>query len=793
MWRLVARVILRKRVWFLSAITIITIFMAYQASFISMSYKHVQMLPEKDTAYLEYQYSKKVFGEQANVFVIGVKDTNFFQLNKFNDWIALNDTIKQMDCIDNVVSIAQIINIQKNSEEKKFELSSVFPKHINTQEELDSLVSVAKNLPFYKKLLYNEAEDVYMMGVTVSPEKLNTEARVEIVEELVKKIDKYGEKYNLKFHYSGLPYIRTAVSDKVKAELYMFLVLAFLVCAFILYLFFKSFKAVVFPMIVVGVGVIWAMGSIVLLGYEITILTGMIPPLLIVIGVPNSIFMLNKYYSEYRLHGNKIKALQRVIQKTGNAIFLTNLTTASGFATFMITSSSILTEFGIVAALNIIGMFVLSILLIPIFFSFIDPPKEKHTKHLDNKRVRFIIDNLTNFTLNHRRLIYVVFAIIIGLGIYGISLMKSTGFIVDDLPQNDPIYEDLGFFEKNFNGVMPLEILIDTKRKNGAINIKTFNKIEKLEKALRKYPELSRPISMIDAFKFLRQAFYMGNPRKYSLPNNMDKNFIMAYASKFQDNGNLISSYVDTTQQIARISLQMKDIGTDKMKYLDEKIQADINTVFPPNKYKTILTGSSIIFFKGTRYLIKNLFVSLLLAIIIIALIMSWMFASFRMVFVSLIPNLIPLLLTGALMGYFGIPIKPSTILVFSVSFGISVDDTIHFLAKYRQELEVHDWDIKTSVVEALKETGVSMIYTSIVLFFGFAIFIASSFGGTKALGMLVSVTLLFAMLSNLILLPSLLLSLEKRITTKAFAEPLIQIFDEEEDIELKSLRIIKK
>ncbi|RLD63266.1 MAG: RND family transporter [Bacteroidetes bacterium] len=792
MWRIVARVILRKRVWFLVAIALITIFMAYQASFISMSYRHVQMLPEKDTAYLDYQYSKKLFGEQANIFVIGVKDTNFFQLKKFNDWISLNDTIKQMSCIDDVVSIAQIININKNSKEKKFELSPVFPKHINTQEELDSLVRVAKSLPFYKNLLYNDTNSVYLMAVSVSPEKLNTEERVEIVEDLVKKIEQYGEKYNLKFHYSGLPYIRTAVSNKVKKELYMFLVLAFLVCAFILYLFFRSFKAVFFPMLVVGIGVIWSMGSIVLFGYEITILTGMIPPLLIVIGVPNSIFMLNKYYSEYKRHGNKIKALQRVIQKTGNAIFLTNLTTASGFATFIITSSSILTEFGIIASLNIIGVFVLSLLLIPIFFSFFDPPKARHTKHLDNKRVSFLINNLINVTLNHRTFIYIVFAIIIGLGICGINLMKSTGYIVDDLPQDDPIYQDLGFFEKHFGGVMPLEILIDTKKKKGAINTKTFKKIEKLEKALRKYPELSRPISMIDAMKFLRQAFYKGNPRKYSLPNNMDKNFIMAYASKFKDKGNLINAYVDSTHQIARVSVQMKDIGTDKMKLLDEKIQADINTIFPPSKYNTILTGTSIIFFKGTRYLIKNLFVSLLLAIIIIALIMSWMFASFRMVIVSLIPNLIPLLLTGALMGYFGIPIKPSTILVFSVSFGISVDDTIHFLAKYRQELEVHEWDIKKSVIGALKETGVSMMYTSIVLFFGFAIFIASSFGGTAALGMLVSITLLFAMLSNLILLPSLLLTLERRITTKAFAEPLIQIFDEEEDIDIESLRIIK-
>lgn len=192
----------------------------------------------------------------------------------------------------------------------------------------------------------------------------------------------------------------------------------------------------------------------------------------------------------------------------------------------------------------------------------------------------------------------------------------------------------------------------------------------------------------------------------------------------------------------------------------------------------------------NVHYLVKNLLTSLALAILIIAGMMALLFKNTKMVLTAMIPNLIPLLTTGGIMGLTGIPIKPSTILVFGIAFGISVDDTIHFLAKFKQELKHREWDLKYCVLRALQETGVSMIYTSIILFFGFGTFTFSQFGGTKALGMLISFTLLIAMVTNLQLMPSLLLWLEKAITKKAHVEPLIELYDEEEDIDLDELEV---
>lgn len=791
MWSNLTRIILRNRIVFLSVLAGITAFMGYHASHVQMSYEYARLLPESDSVFINYKEFKKVFGEEGNIIVAGVEDANFYQLEKFNDWYELCENLKKVNGVKGLASVTHNLNLQKNKELKVFEAKEIVAGKLSSQEDVDSIKNILFSLPFYKGIIISNDSLVNLITITVDKEVLNSKARDVLISDIQELFDKFSEKHNLEIRISGLPYVRTAVSQMVKKELYMFIALAFIVMIIILFLFFRSFSAVSISMLVVAIGVVWALGTISLFGYEITILSGLIPTLLIVIGIPNSVFLLNKYQQEIKKHGNQARALQRSIKKTGNAIFLTNLTTASGFATFIITQSDILKQFGIVASLNIMGIFVLALLLIPIIYSYLAPPKEKHTKHLDSKFFNIVIDKFIYLISTNRRWVYTVTVAVFVVGLYGLSLLESTGYIVDDIPESEKVYRDLKFFEKHFGGVMPLEIAIDTKKNKGAFNLKNIKKVEQLQENLAKYSDMSRAISFCELVKFSKQSFYGGNPKYYSIPNNQEKNFIMSYLSKDTENSNALSSFLDSSKQIMRVSVQMADVGTEKMKEYNEIIRAEVDSVFPSSEFKTLITGTSIMFFKGTTYLITNLIVSLALAIFLIAVFMSLMFRSFRMVVVSLIPNLIPLILTGALMGYAGIPIKPSTILVFSIAFGISVDDTIHYLAKYRQELVATNWDIGLSVVRALKETGISMIYTSIILFFGFGIFVASSFGGTAALGMLVSFTLLVAMLSNLILLPSFLLTIERKQTMKSLEkEPLIQIFDEEEDIDLDELKI---
>ncbi len=450
-----------------------------------------------------------------------------------------------------------------------------------------------------------------------------------------------------------------------------------------------------------------------------------------------------------------------------------------------LTNSELLSEFGTVASICIIAIFLLCLLIIPIIYSYMSVPKDKHLKHLNRKWVNGFVDWMENMVRKRRIAIYIVSILLLCLSIIGMYNIKISGSLIEDMPKKAEFFKDIRFFEKEYEGIMPLEILIDTKRKKGVMKLATLKRMDELQNYIEEIPEFARPLSVVNLVKFSKQAYYNGNPEYYQLPNSQERTFILSYAKSSASDINLLKSYVDSTGQYARITTFMKDTPTDRFDRIEEDLKAKALKIFPADRYNVSFTGKALVFQKGTKFLVNNLIISLSLAILLIAIFMAWMFRSFRMILVSLLPNLLPLVITAGLMGFFGVPIKPSTILVFSIAFGISVDDTIHFLAKYRQELIANDWKIKKSVYAALRETGVSMFYTSIVLFFGFSVFTISSFGGTVALGALVSITLVFAMLANLLLLPSLLLSLEKSIANKeTFKKPALLILDDSEEEE---------
>lgn len=794
MWTKVARFVLKNRIAVLLMIAGITVFMGFQARNIEMSYQYAPLLPEDDPAYVEYQEFVQMFGNEGNMIVIGVNDRHFFQLKSFKEWQRLASELKGVDGVTSVFSVAQAYDLKKNAEQRKFEVIPIFHDSLRFQTELDSMKRHFSSLPFYSGMLYNQDRDAYLMAITLDPAILQSARRVALIDQIRKVGTDYQTRTGTQVHFSGLPYIRVVTAEMVKQELNMFVILAGIITMVIMFIFFRSFRTVLLSMLVVTISVIWALGIQGLFGYKITILTGMIPPLLIVIGIPNVVFILNKYHNEIRRHNNKIKSIQRVIRKIGNASFLTNLTTALGFGTFIFTSSKILVEFGVIASINIMCVYVICLLVIPILFSYMPVPSEKKLEHLDNKLMGRVVNVLNRINLHHRREVYIFTLVLLIFGVIGISRMKTTGYMLDDIPHDDPLYLDLKFFEENFDGLMPVEIMVDTQKPNGVFQVGNMKKLDLLQSEIAAMPEFSNALSLMEAVKFARQSFYNGNEARYGIPNNQERGFILSYVGKTQgDQTQLISTFVDSLKQRTRLSFRMADVGTTHMRELEQQVKAVIDSTFPGDKYFTKLTGASIIFFKGTDYLITNLFSSLALAIFLISVFMAWMFKSKRMVLVSLIPNMIPLIMTAGLMGYFGIPIKPSTILVFSIAFGISVDDAIHYLSKYRLDLKETNWSIRAAVFLALKETGVSMIYTSIILFFGFGIFSVSQFGGTQALGMLIAITLLIALFSNLILLPSLLMSLDKMITTRSFKEPLLQIYNEDEDIDLEALRIPEK
>lgn len=754
------------------------------------TYTEANMLPDDHQVNTAYNTFLDTFGEEGNLIIYGVKDSLLFTPEKFNAWNSLSKELGQALEVDLSLSVGDLQKLKKRTDSIGFEMVPLVKDSILSKKQLKKLqYELFEKLPFYSGLVYSPDKKSVRTALYLKKDIVNTPARKIFIEKvLIPKIAAFEKETGMKVYTSGMPYIRTLNSQNIIDEIGMFIVAAVLVTSIIFFFFFRSYRATFISMITVIIGVLWAFGILGLLKYEITVLTALIPPLIIVIGIPNCIFLINKYHQEIKQHGNQAKSLQRVIAKVGNATLMTNVTTASGFATFILTNSQLLKEFGIVASICILAIFLLCLLIIPIVYSFMAVPKNKHLNHLNKRWINRFVNWMENKVRHNRIAIYIISIGLLCLSIIGIYNIKISGSLVEDMPKKAEFFKSIRFFEKEYKGIMPLEILVDTKRKKGVMKLATLKRMNELQEYIEEFPEFSQSLSVVDLVKYSKQAYYNGNPEYYQLPNSQERSFILRYAKSSAKDTNLLKSYLDSTGQFARITTFMKDTGTERFDRIEEDLKAKALKIFPPDRYNVSFTGKALLFQKGTKYLVKNLIISLSLAILLIALFMAWMFRSFRMILVSLIPNLLPLIITAGLMGFLGVPIKPSTILVFSIAFGISVDDTIHFLAKYRQELIANNWRIKKSVYAALRETGVSMFYTSIVLFFGFSVFTISSFGGTVALGALVSVTLVFAMLANLLLLPSLLLSLEKSIANKqTLKKPALGILPEnmEEEQEL--------
>ena len=869
MWNFISNLILRNRFIILGIIALLTVFLGFQAAKgIKIDNKFGSLLPKDSETQKTYLKFKSLFGEDGATLIIAIKSKDLYTEKKFLLWKELGDSILRMDGVLSVISEAKLVKLYKDTTRQSFIPEVIFTgrnHNFDTTSEdgksIQELKKEIRNNPLYADLLYNDSTYVSLMLVNIDEKFLIDKKK----QEVVIKIEELASSYKTYFgdvHFSGLPHMRVQIGKRVLNEMYIFIFLSILISSLFMYFLFRSVRVTLISVLVVLVTVVWALGTIGIMGYNISLMMGLIPPLMIVIGIPNCIYLYNKFHYEFRNHNNKAKALSRMIRKTGTAMLLTNLTTAIGFMTFLFTDSQKFYEFGVISSLNIMLCYVVSLCLVPIFISLSKSPHQRHLKHLDRKLAIGLLDRLVSLTKNYRPAIYIVTIILTIVAGIGVFFMKVTGNITGDLPPNDSIRKDIGFIEQNFGGSVPFEVLIYYKKNSRLFDKTTLSRVEEVQTMFAKDTMFSKSISLVDFIKVINMSYYNNDPRYYTTIKNKDKlrlkKYVEGFNSSIQNSSFSIKELVDTTNKIIRIRTQMRDVGSyevtdevdivrtriDKIlnpdrkrieflyakaqkgnkdyydslllfeytgiynnttallsnynQELQDKFDADpelIKTYYPSksflpilrkaidkNYYDVKLTGTSVVVSEGTKYLMDNLWQSIIFAVISIAALMSILFYSFRMVVVSMVPNLIPMVITAGIMGWFGIPLKPSTLLIFSIALGITVDNTIHFLAHYRHELKLKKWDLQECVAISIRETGLSIIYTSVILFFGFIVFVFSDFGGTQALGYLSAITYFVALFTNLILLPSLLLSFERKLTTKSFEEPMFEIYDEEDD-----------
>ena len=760
-WQAIATFIIRQRIFLLVALTGLTIFMwVNRGTELSQSMSNTILTDAPELA--AYERFRAIFGDDANLMVVSF-DGNFRKYDNFVGLYDLTDTLAQLPGVEGVFGLTSLYDLVRDDSLERFRLRKVVSQRPSSPAEVDSLMDRIRDLPFYRGLLLDDSTRTTLMAVSLDASLMDTDQKIPLVNSVRTVVDSFSQVMDLETHLAGLPVLRVNMHETVKTELYLFLGLALLVTAITLLIFFRSLYMVIFPLMVVGSVVVCSLGIIGLLGYKMSILTGIIPALITVISIPNSVYLITKYHIEFRRTRNKMKSLVLVIEKIGIVTVMTNATTAVGFGVLAFTEIKALREFGIVAGLSVVAAFFISLVLIPIVFSYLPPPNTRQTRHLDRRSLGFAIRGLDKLVLDRRPLIYLITALLAGLSIWGMTRVVPVAYMADDIPQDSRVMQDLRFVEERFNGALPFEILIDTKRPNGVFRRRALQDIAELQDSLATYPDLSRSLSVADFAKFFRQAFFGGLPVQYDMPTRNEYNFIADYARSTDAFGELSlqKSLTDSAMQITRVSASVRDIGSLEMDRLIDSVRADIAAIFDEDKYEVAITGTTPIYIKANEALIDNLLKSLVIAFGIIAVLMGVLFRSFRMVLISLIPNTLPLLMVAGVMGFVGIALKPSTALVFGVAFGIAVDDSIHFLARYRLARKVGD-SIRQAVANSFRDTGVSMIYTSMILFFGFVAFTASEFGGTQALGLLTSMTLGIAMFSNLLFLPALLISFDK-------------------------------
>ena len=783
MWKSLAKFVIKNRFVLLAILLISTVAMGYFAYKVKLSYEFSKAIPTDNPKFVDYTAFKNKFGDDGNLLVVGITTKDLFTLSKFKIYQQLQQNLKKVAGVEDILSVPGAFNLKKNIETEKLNAVKIFPDIIYSQQELDSAAAIFYSLPFYNERLYNKNTGSFLMAVRVNKNIFSSEKRTAVLNNIVEQLNQFERDSKIEVHASGLPLIRTILADRIKKEMKLFLLASLGLSVLILLLFFRSVSTTLLSLSVVIIGVVWTLGTTYLCGYQITLLTALIPSLVVVIGIPNCIYFINKYHTSYLKDAEnsdpkerKKNALIAMVSKMGVVTLFCNITAAIGFVVFAFTKSEILQEFGVVAGISIMVIFFVSLILLPSILSLLQPPGKNQLKYLNNKLIESTLNTLEKWVFVYKKQVLVFTLLIVLFSIVGVFRLKNVAYIVDDLPKQDKIYTDLKYFEKNFKGVMPLEIMVDTKKRRGLSGLKSlvvFDKVDSLAQFIGAQKEMTKPLTLAEGLKFAKQGFYEGDSAEYLMPNTFDGAFVGEYLRPTKDTGaaannfsKTLRSFIDTASQTTRISVSMADVGTEALPVLLSKIQTRSNELFD-SSYKVTLTGTSITFLEGSKFIINGLKESIAWAFLLIALCMLFLFRSFRILLCSLIPNVIPLLVTAGIMGWAGVALKPSTVLIFSVALGIAIDITIRFLVNYKQVLPEHGNDIPSAVKSTIHQTGLSIIYTSLVLTAGFIIFCASSFGGTFALGWLTSVTLLTATVTNLVLLPVLIILTAPKTTVK--------------------------
>jgi predicted RND superfamily exporter protein len=550
--------------------------------------------------------------------------------------------------------------------------------------------------------------------------------------------------------------------EKLSGEFVMFFLASFFLVVLFLWISFRSFWGIWVPVVIVLLSIVWTLALMTITGKALDIMTVLLPTMMFVVGMSDVVHIVTKYIEELREGAkDKFDALLKAIKEAGFATFITLITTSLGFLTLINSNIIPIRDFGIYTSLGVFIAFILSYSILPLVLFLLPKPKIAEVKP-ESDFWRNKLHSLLRWTLRNQKAIVVGTLIVTGVSIFGITRIVLNNQLIEGLTRKDELRQDFEFFEKNYSGVRPFEILITLNDTTSSVwNTKEMRAIDKLENYLRKDFGVGFLISPASLVKGMNKALNNGNPESYVLPSgDEDLQDVTDQLSQFRKRKEMKNLVTKDGKQ-ARITGKMADVGSKVFLERADQLNAFLAANPDMKCIDVHLTGAALMLDKNNKYLVDNTVQGLIISILVVALISALVHRNLRMMIIAIIPNLLPIIIIGGIMGFTGIEMKSATSIIFSIAFGIATDDTIHFLARLKLEI-AQGKSVMYCVKRSFLSTGKAVVVTSLILCGGFLSLIGSGFESTYYFGLLVSITLLVAVVTDLLLFPLLVIWLIK-------------------------------
>ena len=735
----------------LLAVIIISGFFAYQATKIEFDYDFEAFFSKTDPETEFFDEHRKRF-ETDNDFVFialrredGIFNKDF--LVRTRDFV---DELKKDSLVEDVQCITHMDEYIKTPFS-----AAVFDSpyiHIDNPKKYKSDSSRIYSHPEIANTFLDKSGKALMVNVKhleyLSKEKCDL---------LKKSIDGLLDKYKFKdYKYAGRTVGMGYYVDKMVYETGLFIALSFGLVIIFLILAFRSVWGLWLPLTIVGVSMLWIVGFMGAVGEPINLILTVLPSIIFVVAMSDVMHLVSKFLEELRNGKSKEDAVRVAYKEVGKATLLTSLTTAVGFLTLLFVDMGPVQSFGIFTSIGVMLAFILAYTLLPAMLVLVKAPKVSLKKNTETIWYKILHPSFL-WMLRKRKTLAISFTILLGISLYGSTLVIADYYLLEDLKKDNPLRQDYHYFDQEFMGLRPFELAIEVKGEDSKItDYEVLSEINKVEEYLLDDYGLKQTFSIVSVLKLANRTEHSGQIKYYTFPEKEEVENYLKRMKKFDKTGQF-DVIVDSTKRYGRIASSHGDIGMLTVQKLNADLQKFIDAEINTDLVSFKLTGTAHLLDRNMSNLSRSLFWGLGLAIVIVSLLMGFLFRSVKMVIIAMIPNLLPLVMLGAILGFAGVELKVSTALVFTISFGIAVDDTIHFMSKLKLELN-KGRSMMMAIRRTFLSTGRAIVLTSLILTAGFLMLMFSDFLGTFYIGLLISCTLIFALISDLFFLPVLLI-----------------------------------